>query len=216
MIPYTIFGSSNSIDLDVLFYVNEAKNIQDSHAYLKELELTIESSKKVNPNIAIVENGVVTWCFKGNADEVNNSVFYTHSLHNQVFPCPITKTVTRDVEAKIARCFRILLSYHLKGKHRKEIKLALKENLSEQLELLKQIDLLDASAVIIPEVDYFKTVAFQIEQTRLLLSDIEIYIKTDPRINQKVVPILNRVGNLEELREPLNEFWRLIDNYLQQ
>ncbi len=51
-------------------------------------------------NVITLENGVISWAFKGHSDECNNDLFHTYHLHKQLFPCPIARKVTRNVPRK--------------------------------------------------------------------------------------------------------------------
>lgn len=63
-----------------------------------------------NRNIIIINGGIVTDCFKGTIDEVNNGLFRTYSLHQQRYPLLVTELVNRDIVIKIIRVLRCLLS----------------------------------------------------------------------------------------------------------
>jgi hypothetical protein len=51
-------------------------------------------------NVINLENGVISWAFKGHSDECNNDLLHTYHLHKQLFPCPIARKVTRNVPRK--------------------------------------------------------------------------------------------------------------------
>jgi len=73
-VKFQIFGSENSLDYDVMVFVNEIpKIVDDSHTLCKfyNTELSkILTDKELNCNLAIIENGYVVKVFKGIIEEV--------------------------------------------------------------------------------------------------------------------------------------------------
>jgi len=100
MIKY-IHGSEDSIDLDVHYVFDKLPEFK----YCQEFC----SSKQENRNIIIVENGVVTQCFKGTTDEVNNGLYHTYNLHKQEYPLLINQTLKRDILMKDLRDYFIFI-----------------------------------------------------------------------------------------------------------
>jgi hypothetical protein len=128
-ITYQIFGSASSEDLDVVFFVKELGSIAENSSTAKELAtqlaLRLNTKKRINPNLAIVSDGKLTAVYKGTVDELNNALFHTYALHQQEFPIQITVLLPRDLELKIIRCARTMLSYFTKTARRAEVKSAL-------------------------------------------------------------------------------------------
>ena len=61
-------------------------------------------------------------------------------MHKQVFPNPILESVERDVNEKILRVARFIITFYSRTELRKEIKSALRGNLLLKLEVLKKIN----------------------------------------------------------------------------
>jgi hypothetical protein len=80
--PIIIHGSENSLDVDAYVLVPQALGF-------KEAKSLCDSFKQINANLLYVENGQVSWCYKGTIDECNNSILATYSLHHQQFANPI-------------------------------------------------------------------------------------------------------------------------------
>jgi hypothetical protein len=183
---FQYFGSSDSKDLDIIFFVDEIPpTIAESAAKcaaLSEMYQTLfASDKPINCNLAIVQNGALIDSFKGNLDELNNSLLATYDLHVQVHPNPITKRLIRDVDLKFLRASRSILSHLTKTQHRVMIKKALKEDISLKYKVLEIIDLndLDGSNTKLDLLEIKKALAFQIGQTLALWNGQEIYTKKE-------------------------------------
>ena len=130
MITYQFFGSKTSIDYDVMLFVDTITNSKyDNNLLCKKYneELSqIYPDKKMNCNLAILENGIITKVYKGTADECNNSLFLTYSnFEYQKYPNHIVELIPRDVELKILRCYRIICSMLSRNENRSEVKAAL-------------------------------------------------------------------------------------------
>ena len=128
--PFYIFGSENSQDYDVLVSVdNIPKNIDDAHnicKYFNDKLSKILSDKPLNCNIGIFDNNKIIKVFKGTCDELNNVLYYTYKNHKQYYPNPISKIVERDVNEKILRVARFIITFYSRTHLRPEIKLALR------------------------------------------------------------------------------------------
>lgn len=215
MEKFQIFGSKNSIDYDIMVFVDYIGSIQDSHnritQYDKELSL-IYTDKPINSNICIISDGIVVSVFKGTADEVNNSMFLTYDLHEQQYEQQIIKLVDRDIELKMLRTSRVLLSFLSRTEHRKIIKMALKGDFIDKLNVLDQIDLstiTNLNTKNINKIDYYKTMAFQLGQTLALIDGVELYSKQDiittfPKL--KTMLLRNNDIDLNILEDYKNKF----------
>src|SRR6218665_1710589 len=84
---YQIFGSENSLDVDLVFFIEKMpETIAGKLALSKELSQSIDSffpGKEINANLAICKNGHLTEVYKGTTDELNNALFYTYDFHKQ-------------------------------------------------------------------------------------------------------------------------------------
>ncbi len=183
---FQIYGSASSQDIDVLVFEDYLPHSIQERAELCKVYNTYFSSffqtkKIINSNIAIVENGVLVQVHKGIPDELNNALFLTYELHQQYFPNQIQELVTRDVELKIIRCARVILSFLTRTIYRQQVKLALRGNFKEKIEVL--------SAIKISQIQDFgknqlraevlKTIAFQLGQTLALMEGKELFTKEE-------------------------------------
>lgn len=133
--PVIFHGSENSLDRDAYVIIPSPMSNQDS----KEL---CQQYPALNANLVCVNNGQVSWCYKGTTDECNNSILATYKLHDQLYKNPVTKPMERDYATKLLRTIRGLLSYNSRTNHRTNVKPALKtDNLFEKIDVLKNIDL---------------------------------------------------------------------------
>lgn len=189
---YNIFGSENSYDYDIMVYVDSLPSIQECKELCKDLELgydlEIGHDKKRNVNLAVLSEGKIVDVFKGSPDECNNSVFQTYHLHEkeghwnlQAHPLQVNGMVDRDVELKLARGLRVILSFLSRTSYRKFVKSALKGTTSDKLFVLENIILADIKDLNknVSITEFYKTVAFQIVQCMALMEGIEIYTKGD-------------------------------------
>jgi len=177
---FYVFGSKDSIDYDVLVQVDYIpQDIDKAHNICKDFNTklsTILIGKELNTNLAIFDNGKIVQVFKGTIDELNNVIFYTYHLHNQYHPNPITSPVRRDVDQKILRVARFILSFYSRTFLRQEIKNALRNDLTFKLEVLKKIDFItmqDFTGKKERLEDIYKVIAFQFGQVFSLIDGYE-------------------------------------------
>ena len=172
----------------------------------------------MNINLAVLSDGIVAWVLKGIPDETNNSVFRTYHLHKQYHPLEIQRLVPRDIEKKIIRATRAILSLLTKSERRHNVKNALKAN-----QLYIRLDALKSSCF--PKLDFkqsqedlteiAKTIAFQLGQTMALVKEnTELYTKTqvatyDPRLQPY---LMRETGcDLEILTQVKDEYVAMIE-----
>lgn len=180
---YNVFGSDDSQDYDIMIFVDKIPSTQES----KEMCLKIESelqvifpNKKTNVNLAVIENGIIVDVFKGTSDECNNSIFRTYNLHNQSCPLLIDREVPRDLNLKLARSLRAILSFLSRTSYSNEVKKALKGNALDKINVLEKICLSSLTNLNKNNhniIEFRKQVAFQMGQCRLLMNEIEVYTK---------------------------------------
>ena len=172
--PVIFHGSENSLDRDAYVIVPEPMSIQDAKSLC-------EQYPALNANIITVDNGQVSWCYKGTVDECNNSILDTYKLHQQIHKNPVDRTMERDYATKFLRTIRGLLSYNSRTEHRAFVKSALRSNdLYEKLEVLKNIDLTEIKDFGKKDtnINAYKFFAFQLGQSRALLEDnVELFTK---------------------------------------
>lgn len=203
MLLYQFFGSENSRDIDVMFFVDEIPaNIHACRALCNDLAQQFQEKKgiidNINSNIAVVENGRIMAIFKGIIDESNNALFHTYKLHYQDFENKATQVLPRNIDAKLIRTARVLLSFLTKTGERSEVKKALQGDFRAKLAALKALNLRNYETEIalgntntIP--DFQKTFAFQIGQTLALLEGKEYYTKNEVGAHfPDLQPFLNR------------------------
>jgi hypothetical protein len=142
---YQVFGSENSLDLDVCFFVETLSSINDNHRAVEQLIETeaFKTLKTINANLAIVKEGIIVACFKGIPDELNNALYKTYQLHKQKHEPKIQRLVVRDLELRIDRCARSLVSYFTRTVLRQDAKAALKGRLQDKLLFLELLEFSD-------------------------------------------------------------------------
>lgn len=200
-------GSEDSLDQDMYLVIKQPiLNLQDC----KKL---CETFSKYNINLIVIENGQVVWCYKGTIDECNNSILATYSLHSEnIEPCPITNSLQRDVDLKVQRTIRGLLTYCSRTKNRSSIKEALRSDcIKTKVQALSTIHLEDIKDFNKKQElkDVYKFFAFQLIQTIALLENqTEIFTKTTAaNYISGLKPYLYRqVSNCSET-EVLQVYW---------
>ena len=204
---FIIFGSSDSQDIDVLVIVDEINDnpfyeIEKCKVYDKQIAEFLQTDKEVNSNLMIVKDGIINKVLKGSSDEVNNSLIDTYHLHKQYFDNPIKRRLERDVNLKIDRTIRVLLSLISKTEYRTIVKLALKNpNINDKIETLYQCDIshiIDLGNKNVDFIDFIKVYSFQIGQTLALMDGIELYSKIDiGNMYNNLKPFLQRDLNCD-------------------
>ncbi len=198
--PFQYFGSADSQDIDIVFFVETmpstiAECAEKCATFSTEYEVLFDSEKKVNCNLVILRGGMAIDSFKGNTDELNNSLFLTYHLHQQQYPNHIKQRVPRDLDLKFLRSARSILSFLTKTAYREDAKKALKGDICLKLNVLEKIDLtvVDWSNTKMSLLDIKKSLAFQIGQTLALFCKQEVYTKTEiGAIFPLLKPYLNR------------------------
>lgn len=178
--PFWIFGSEDSKDWDVIVSVNEIprdiSKASDICKYWNSELSNILPNKPVNSNLGIFKDGRLIRVFKGTPDEVQNVIWYTYDNHKQFYPIPISGSTERDLDEKILRTMRVILSFYSRTELRSEIKLALRNGLDERLKVLKKIDFTKMTEFPgkneSPE-DIWKVIAFQFGQVFSLIDGFE-------------------------------------------
>lgn len=212
---YNIFGSSSSQDYDIMVsvpQVPENKELckvlcQAYEAILKDYLL----DKEININICEIstdenKDRFISKVFKGTADECNNSVLSTYLRHKQYCDILVSKLVDRDVNLKLARACRIILTLLSHTPFRANIKTALQsKNFAVQYTLLRNFDFNIVNEQFLEKkglslYDFRKKVAFQFCQTMALIDGNEIYDKLEC-FHYYNVPIWSLDIDLNELRD---------------
>lgn len=172
MIRY-VHGSEDSTDLDVHY-------VFDNLPSFNECQIFCSSDPSENRNIIVIKKGIVTDCFKGTPDEINNGVFLTYSLHEQNCPLLVKELIPRDALIKSVRAVRCLLSHYSRTSFRSLVKSALRSpSWDEKLQALRQIDFKGVNDFKKDtRENVFKIFAFQIGQTLGLLDGVELFTKS--------------------------------------
>lgn len=215
---YYVFGSKSSQDLDLLVLVDQLGTIADNKEKVVQLQKDLAhlSSKPVNVNLGVLENGTLTKVFKGTLDEVNNSVMDTYCLHEQYFPLEINVRQKRDITEKVLRSVRICLSNLSRTQYRQEVKQGLKGDALERVKVLQNINLETVSSHDkYPVKDIYKTLTFQMGQALGLIQGKELYTKEAISENYKLLEpyLMRKPTSLKNLEDFKNMFCQEILEY---
>jgi hypothetical protein len=224
---YNVFGSETSTDCDIMVFVDTIPEKPHECGHLAhdiQSKLSIDTPKKLNVNLAILCDGVIVKVYKGTPDETNNSIFDTYKYHIllQKYPLLIERPVERDINIKIVRSIRVILSMITRTNKRKEMKSSLsKDHLRSRVETLRTVKFEEIIFEKISDTmeNIWKTIAFQIGQSMALIEGIEIFDKVAilekyPTLakflrREKIDPI-----DLVELTKIMNIFLDKIDQLI--
>jgi len=226
--PFYIFGSENSQDYDVIVSVDSIpQNIDEAHnicKYWNDNLSKVLSDKPLNCNLGIFKDGILVDCFKGTVDELINCIYYTYDNHKQYYPNPISHPIDRDVDEKILRVARFLITFYSRTNLRPQIKAALRGDLKLKLNVLKQIDftkMIDFPGKKEKVEDIYKVIAFQFGQIFSLIDNHEPDSYTKNGIIKNYPDLKNFINretisnsDLEILNSYLFRFIQLIDSKL--
>ncbi len=225
--PFYIFGSEDSQDYDVLVSVEHIpQNIDDAHNICKyyndKLSSTLLPDKELNCNLGVFEDGKLVKVFKGTVDELNNVIYYTYDNHKQFYPNPIIEPTNRDVDEKILRVARFIITFYSRTELRPQIKAALRGDLKLKLQVLKQInfvDMIDFPGKKEKYEDIYKVIAFQFGQVFSLIDGFESDSYTKNGILKNYTDLNNflkrnplNTSDLEILNKYLSRFIDLIES----
>ena len=205
-------GSADSTDKDFVYVVDEMPSLQEAKEFCS-------ADKDEDRNIITVDKGIVTNCYKGSVDEINNSLLETYHYHEQTHELVIRYMMCRDVMRKIIRTVRIVISHLSRSQYRVEIKSALRGDWNKRMDVLGKIVLdeidFDTLNKNMSAADIKKVIAFQVGQTLALLDGVEVYTKSGiANFYPKLKPYLQRYSDSnDDLQEMLNEFHRRISNH---
>jgi hypothetical protein len=197
-LDFQVFGSRSSIDYDVMVRVSHIGNTAESHARIKEINAELKNffphnggdGRKVNANLCVVKDGLITEVFKGTPDECNNSLYFTYGNHKQYRndgPL-VTGLYDRSLQEyrhlKLKRCYRFILSFYSRTYMREEVKAALRGNFALRLGVLQSINFNNPVFRVFPgkkddPIDTYKVIAFQLAQTLALFGNFEVFTKED-------------------------------------
>lgn len=225
---FYIFGSENSTDYDILVEVDEISPIEKSHDICKlfNIELSkILKDKPINSNLAVIKNGRIVEVFKGTSDELNNVLFYTYDNHEQYFDNPIKEPIIRDIDEKILRVSRFIITFFSRTDLRVLVKSALRGDLKDKLKVLKSLDFVtmnDFSGKKERLEDIYKTIAFQFGQVFSLIDGYESdsytkngVIKNYPDLENILNRGVMKIEDFKTLNSYLNRFIDLIEEKIE-
>lgn len=224
--PFYIFGSENSQDYDIIVAVDEIpQNIDAAHNICKYWNDRLSKSltdKPLNCNLGVFRDGKLVDVFKGTVDELINVIYYTYDNHKQFYPNPISEPVVRDVDEKILRVARFLITFYSRTHLRAQIKAALRGNLKDKLEVLKQIDftkMTDFPGKKERYEDIWKVISFQFGQVFSLIDGYEKdsytkngILKNYPDLKNMLTRNTLNTYDLETLNKYLDRFIKLIES----
>lgn len=171
-----IYGSSDSTDVDIAYIVDELPS-------LNECKIFCSSDKNENRNLITIDDDIISNCYKGTKDELNNAIKNTYSLHHQNTPLLITKNIKRNIPLKIVRSIRSILSHLSRSQYRSEVKIALRSDFDCRLNTLLNIDLTTIDFTTLnnnmSKEDILKLIAFQSGQCLGLINGDEYFTKKD-------------------------------------
>jgi len=209
-----IHGSEDSTDVDIFYVFDELPSKQECKKFCS-------ADPSENRNIIVIKDGVVTACYKGTPDEVNNSLIDTYDLHEQKFPLLITKRVDRDLTIKVVRAIRIILSHLSRSKYRNVVKQALVSDFLYRLDILRYINLAEIDFSVLNKnmsrEDILKTIAFQIGQTSDLFFNIEVYTKSEVALDFPALEEFlyrDKNSDIHVLEKVKNDFLDLVEKKL--
>lgn len=224
--PFYIFGSEDSQDYDVIVSVdNIPQNVEESSnmcKYWDDKLSSILSDKPLNCNLGIFTDGKLIKVYKGTVDELVNCIYYTYNNHKQYYPNPIKSPVDRNIEEKILRVSRFLITFYSRTHLRTEIKSALRGDLKLKLNVLKKLDfseMVDFPGKKEKIEDIYKVIAFQFGQVFSLIDGHENESYTKSGISKNYPDLSNFLmrrtinkDDLSTLNTYLKRFVDLIDS----
>lgn len=183
---YNIFGSADSLDVDILVKIDKPLTVAECKSKCLELDtqLSQKFTKKVNTNLCVTDFNSLSWVYKGSLDEVNNSILATYENHEQMHGKFVNQQVPRNLNLKVARALRTVIQYLSRSKYRTQIKNALISDAKTKLETLLSIDFKEEFDLDkLTWIEYSKTLAFQYAQIVCLYESIEIFTKNEASFN---------------------------------
>lgn len=225
---FYIFGSENSTDYDILVEVDEILPIEKSHDICKSFNVELSKilkDKPINSNLAVIKNDRIVEVFKGTSDELNNVLFYTYDNHEQYFDNPIKEPIIRDIDEKILRVSRFIITFFSRTDLRVLVKSALRGDLKDKLKVLKSLDFVtmnDFSGKKEKIEDIYKVIAFQFGQVFSLIDGYESdsytkngVIKNYPDLKNILNRGVMKIEDFKTLNSYLNRFINLLEEKIE-
>jgi hypothetical protein len=201
-VPFFRHGSPNSVDIDLIYVFPSKPDFKFAKDFLKEGEKIGEDR-----NIVTIKDGVISYCYIGIIDSVNNALLTTYSMHDQQFPLPIQRRIKRVVPMKVNETIlHVLVKLRKIPSIREGIVSAIKSfDFETRKNMVQKIDFTKHEL----DVDTIKTLAFRFSQTLALIHGHECFTK-DVTIEQ--YPLIKPLLYRETPQDPithlklLNEF----------
>jgi hypothetical protein len=225
---FYIFGSENSTDYDILVEVDEILPIEKSHDICKSFNVELSKilkDKPINSNLAVIKNDRIVEVFKGTSDELNNVLFYTYDNHEQYFDNPIKEPIIRDIDEKVLRVSRFIITFFSRTDLRVLVKSALRGDLKDKLKVLKSLDFVtmnDFSGKKEKIEDIYKVIAFQFGQVFSLIDGYESdsytkngVIKNYPDLKNILNRGVMKIEDFKTLNSYLNRFINLLEEKIE-
>ena len=215
--PFYLFGSENSTDYDIIVDVeNIPKAMNEAHDICKHYNEKLSellSDKPMNCNLGTFKNGTLVNCFKGTVDELVNVIYYTYDNHEQFYPNPIDNPGERDINEKVLRVARFLITFYSRGPLRTQIKPALRGDLRQKVEVLKQLnyeEMVDFPRKKELVEDIYKVIAFQFGQ---VFSPIDGF-EADSYTKNGIIKNYPDLSNLLNRKVPQNSDLKVLNKYM--
>ena len=162
-----VHGSEDSTDLDVIYITDRIPEMAECVPFCNE-------DPNENRNLATVENGIISWSFKGFSDEVNNALLDTYPLHAQEYDLLVEHSVPRDLPVKLLSVLRKSVMELRHTTLRSAARSALRNGYDARLEMLRETDLRCLEWTVTEQqlLDRMKTLAFQFG--RAIRTDISV------------------------------------------
>lgn len=183
---YYIFGSEDSIDIDVLIVHPDSKGLECDNLLIKQIKADYPDTHNWNINIIQIDEGIVVNSIpsKGSPDSVNNSLYETYKLHKQKYPFPLKSRLERNTPLAINKCLTSIFTFYKNTNHHEFYKSIPKELKNGQADIVDRLSFLEKiDFKILPyeeeilNINAFKSLAFHVGQTISLINGIEIYTK---------------------------------------
>jgi hypothetical protein len=218
---YNFYGSSDSIDTDVIIDVTLPYIEEDKKRLIQYIKSVYDLDWNVNA--ITTYKGKIISCMnsKSSMDSINNALLTTYGNHNQDCECLVDTMVNRNVILATYKTIRQICANLTRTQHRELIRPTIRgqfgidckiKNLKEFINKggFKTIDTFNQRNT--SDIDIWKTTAFYLGQNLSLLDGIELYEKsTIKQYHTFSIPFIDRKHLSDKDKENLNN---ALKNYL--
>lgn len=216
---YNFYGSINSIDTDVVVYLDELPEHVEER---KNLTISIKNELGVDWNIIIakVVDDIIVDCTypKSFPSGLNNAVFLTYNIHKQVHPCLVNRLVKRNIALSVYRTVHKLQTLLTRTHYRTDIRPYIHYSIdfSKKIQILKTIDFRTIDKFNqknMNDIDIWKVLSFELVQNYALLNDGVYIHDKDSAVNydKNVYNMIYRKTLTNSDKEYINN---LVNSYL--